>query len=396
MQYLKHFFALLILCFASVIPQSVAQPQLSPNATISIYTCAPGDELYSVFGHTAIRIKDSEQRLDQVFNYGIFDFDTPNFYVKFIRGQLPYRLGVSKPGFFLREYKNDKRGVTENVLLLEPEERQAVATFLFNNYKPENRYYPYDFFYDNCASRIVDVVDHVLTPRINWEAQAKSKVSFRDLLDPYLEQQPWADLGIDLILGLNSDATASFRQQMYLPDFILTNFNQLRVDRDSVQAQLIGPTTNVLSFEETETLIPWWEKPAPLFWILCFLVALGTYFLRPGHFFHRLDWLWFGLAGIAGALFLFMWLGTDHEACYRNLNMLWANPLYLLILPALAKRLPKSWERILLVLFAVFNLCVILGIKWLPQDLNIAVIPLALLLLIRIIYRLYPREIARA
>ena len=374
----------------------MAQRPLSPSATISIYTCAPGDELYSVFGHTAIRIKDPVQALDQVYNYGIFDFDTPNFYLKFIRGQLPYKLGESKPSIFLREYKHYKRGVTENIVLLEPSEKQAVADFLVNNYKPENRYYAYDFFYDNCASRIVDVVDTVLTPRVNWDAQPPSKVSFRDLLDPYLEQKPWADLGIDLILGLNSDAKATFRQQMYLPDFILTNFKQLRVDRDSVQAPLIGPTVDVLSFETSEIIIPWWQKPAPLFWVLCLLVALGTYFLRPGHFFHRLDWLWFGLAGIAGALFLFMWLGTDHEACYRNLNMLWANPLYLLILPALARRLPKSWERILLLIFAVFNLCVILGIKWLPQDLNIAVIPLALLLLIRIIYRLYPKKINRA
>lgn len=394
MEYLSRIFCLCLLCLS--LAGLRAQQPLSPQASISLFTCAPGDELYSVFGHSALRIKDPAQNLDQVFNWGIFDFDTPNFYLKFIRGQLLYKLGAQSPKRFLREYQYYKRAVTEHTLLLPADEKQAVADFVFNNYKPENRFYRYDFFYDNCASRIVDIIDTVLTPRITWEAQAAPQATFRDLLDPYLDQQPWADLGIDLILGLNSDKVATFRQQMFLPAYIPANFAQLRVDRDSIQTPIFNSGRKVLTFAEPEIVIPWWQKPTPLFWIASILLIALGFWLPRQHFFQQLDLLWFGAAGLAGALFLFMWVGTDHEACYRNLNMLWANPFYLLLLPALRKRAPKSWERILLLLFAVFNLCVILGIQWLPQDLHPAVIPLALLLLVRIGYRLWPTFKSRA
>lgn len=387
-----YFFRLgMFLLFLAYSCKGTSQTKLSPEATISFYTCAPGEELYSVFGHSALRIHDPANRIDQVFNWGIFDFDTPNFYLKFIRGQLPYKLGTQVPKNFLREYRYYKRPVTEHTLLLAPDEKQKIFDLVFENYKPENRYYPYDFFYDNCASRIVDIIDASLAGKLNWGAQQKPTQSFRDLLDPYLDHLPWADLGIDLILGLHSDKIASYRQQMFLPDYIPANLAKMRIDRDSTQALVIGDPIDTLSYPVVHPDIPWWKKPAPLFWLLCILVALGTYFLPATHFFHKLDLLWFGAAGLAGALFLFMWLGTDHEACYRNMNMLWANPLYLLALPALWNRPIKQWERILLLAFGLLNVCVILGFKWLPQDLNVAVVPLAMMLLVRIVFRVWGR-----
>ncbi len=384
-------YCLLLLAIYSLTPGlCAAQARLSPNAQISILTCAPGQELYSTFGHTAIRISDPATGDDRVYNYGIFDFNTPGFYLKFIRGQLPYRLGLQKLSRFMREYQYYKRRVQEHTLQLTLAEKQAISDFLVNNYKPENRYYPYDFFYDNCATRGVDVVDTVLTGRISWAQIPPAKISFRELLDPYLEHRAWDHFGIELILGLESDRIASFRQQMFLPDYIPSNFAQLSIDRDSVQAPIIQKEITLLDFPIDKTPTAWWKTPFFLFGLLTFLVILITVFLPRQHWLQRLDYLWFGASGLAGLLFAFMWFGTDHEACHRNLNLLWANPLWLVLLPALGKRLPKNWEKFGLYFGILFLLPVLLALPWLPQELPPTAWFFALLLLVRVIFHLWP------
>lgn len=132
--------------------------ELSPEANISIITCGPGDQVYSHFGHSAIRVKDSSLGIDVVYNYGTFDFTTPNFTLKFARGKLNYTLARQNFRYFLLSYQEEKRWVKEQVLNIDLDEKQKLFSFLETNYLPQNRDYKYDFFYNNCATKIWDVL----------------------------------------------------------------------------------------------------------------------------------------------------------------------------------------------------------------------------------------------
>ena len=189
---------------------------LLSSTSISLITCDPGDEIYSLFGHSAIRIKNTSQNYDVVYNYGTFDFRTPNFTVKFMRGKLPYRLVVSTFDNFLMEYHHFKRGVREQNLQITNDQKKEIIRFLENNAKPENAEYKYDFFFDNCSSRIRDVFENNLGQPLTYSS--KEDVTFRDLLHQYLIGWPWTKLGIDMIIGSKADVKASASQQMFLPD----------------------------------------------------------------------------------------------------------------------------------------------------------------------------------
>jgi hypothetical protein len=149
--------------------QAIAQKQqLSDQAVISLITADPGEELYSLFGHSAIRVKDTVNNQDLVFNYGTFNFNTPNFYMKFTRGKLLYMLSIQQFDRFKRSYEYEKRDLKEQILNLTQDQKQAIFQFLLWNYQPENRYYKYDFFFDNCATRIRDVFIDEL-PGLNFQ-----------------------------------------------------------------------------------------------------------------------------------------------------------------------------------------------------------------------------------
>ncbi len=168
--------------------QNLNLPELSEDAEFSLITCSPGDEIYNLFGHSAIRLRDPNLRLDFVYNFGTFDFSTPNFVLRFIQRKLMYSLSKSSYNPFLRVYVYENRAVSEQKLLINREQKQNLFIYLEKNYLPQNREYLYDFFYDNCASRIRDAfekgIDKVIIP------EKKSKKTFRAFLKEYLNQDP--------------------------------------------------------------------------------------------------------------------------------------------------------------------------------------------------------------
>src|SRR6185369_1125225 len=184
--------------------------KLSPNAQVSIITFGPGQaELYSAFGHSAIRLYDSIQGVDVGFNYGVFNFDQPHFYLNFARGYLYYKVDAYPYPLFRDYYINHNRFVHEQVLNLTPEQKQKVADYLFWNMQPQNQTYRYDYFYNNCATKIRDVLKSSLKGEILFDSTfIKTNYTIRDLTDLYLGQQPWGDLGIDIGLGLPMDKKA--------------------------------------------------------------------------------------------------------------------------------------------------------------------------------------------
>jgi len=358
--------------------QSYAQ-NFDPSSQISVVTASPGEILYNSFGHSAIRINDTINGYDKVYNYGIFNFRTPNFYGKFIRGKLLYSLGLQRYNGFVLDYKSQGRQVTERVLNLNESQKAKVLQFLAENYKPENRKYLYDFFYDNCASRIRDVFEQEAGINLVYDTIGVKQITFRQLLDEYLYNQPWSDFGIDLILGLPADKKADFRNQMFLPDYLEQNLSKATYDGKPLlgSQKIVSPLTRSEGKNQLFT-------PLIVMCLIALFYFASTFFINNNKVQRFLDAFLFGILAIAGCVFLFMWLGTDHRACYQNLNMLWANPLYVLLIPyAKIKDSKLIWWAVLILMIVL-----ILAFPIFPQQYNMAFIPIFFMVVFRCIKNL--------
>lgn len=359
---------------------------LSPEAKISLLTCSPGEAIYELFGHTAIRVKDPAQGVDMVFNYGIFDFDTPNFVVKFVRGKLLYKLGVDQYRRFEYQYDVQNRRVIEQVFNFDATEKQTVFDYLLNNAKPKNAYYQYDFFYDNCSSRVFDVLKDTLGQNLTYAIPEKTYLTYRQQLDYYIDgdiysKSPWADFGMDLILGMPADEIADFEGETYLPDHLSQNFTYGTL-RNSVP--LVQPNSIIIPQKKPNSIAGFTITPLLLFWILCGLTGF-LFFVKNNTLTKILDFILFLILGLSGVLFVFMWAGTDHEVCHKNLNMLWMNPIHILLaINILRNNLNSFWKKYLWVTLVV-NVLLILLWKILPQDFHAATFPIILLVTMRVV-----------
>jgi Domain of unknown function (DUF4105) len=370
-------------------------PPLSPQAQISLITVSPGEELYSMYGHSAIRVNDPGQGIDYVFNYGTFDFNTPNFYVKFVRGKLPYQLSVGYFEDLQRHSIRDNRSVVEQVLNLSAAEKQKVVYFLEDNYRPENRSYLYDFFFDNCATRIRDVFQKGLGEALQFRKTPDPDArTFRQLVGIYQQPHPWADLGVDLAMGLPADAEASPWQTMFLPDYLMTQFQLARVNRSATDApagqkgwQPFVKETRQIFKAQPRPVAASLQRPTVIFWVLLASMAAFTYYqIKNRHINYSADIVLFGLTGLLGLLVLFLWFGTDHKAFADNLNFLWACPLHLPFAFLLLRKNKPAGVRIYFACMVV--LAVLIVVTWFifPQEFHQAVFPIVLLLALRAWY----------
>ena len=367
-----------------------AQWQLSEEAEIHIVTCGPYQgELYSAFGHSAIRVTDPGSGIDIIYNYGIFNYNQPNFYLNFARGYMYYKLAASAYEGFRNYYISENRYIHEQVINLSPLQKQTVFNFLQWNARPENSQYRYDYFYDNCATRVRDVFTDILQDSIRFDSSyAKTGYTVRELCDMYLGYQPWGDLGIDLCLGMPMDRKMSTYQYMFLPDYVEAGFDQSQVYREGKWQPLVKETK--LTYESRPENPPstlW--NPALLFWLVFLAGAVITYLgYRRKKLLIWWDVIIFSIVGLVGWLLLALWLFTDHEAAARNLNLLWALPFHfplVLILSLGKRRLLAYYMRITAMIY--FAVLVLWG--FLPQDLHYSLIPLVLLLLVRSFYIQY-------
>lgn len=379
----------LIACFLlSLSRLSPAQAPLSADAEISLLTGSPGNALYTTFGHSAIRVRDPHQSLDLVFNYGTFDFSTPNFYMKFLRGKLDYMLSVESFDRFQLGYYYGNQLVIEQVLHLDSAQKQTVFNYLAVNYRPENRFYKYDFFFDNCATRIRDLFDNSLGDRLisrypeKWTTQP---ATFRTLLRHYLTGwHMWSGLGIDIILGIPTDRAALPNEYLFLPDFMAETYRLSQVVTDKGEAQSYVMSEETIITNRPEPDPPGLLMPRPVTWTLFaavgLLTALGFYLRKP---LRAIDVFLFGLAGAIGVLIVFLWFFTEHSATKNNLNILWAWPFHIPFL-FLLFRFEKSVFFKLYLIAYISTLAVLLGSwAWLPQHLNPALIPLLIALMLR-------------
>ena len=366
-----------------------SQNTLSEKATISVITCGSGSELYSTFGHSAFRINDPLTGLDKIYNYGTFDFNAPNFYLNFAKGKLTYQLSTTNFHYFLREYQYENRWVKAQVLNLNQQEVKAIFLFLENNAKPENRAYQYDFFYDNCSTKIEEVIKTVLKDNIEFNnSHIKTTKSHRDLISDYTENQQWGKFGIDLALGSVIDREATKDEYKFLPDYIFLAFENATINVNSKKVPLVKEEQLILEDVPNHKIASIFSPtPFLVLLLLSMLIIWITYnnFKKENRT-KYLDFFILFSTGIIGIVVLLLWFATSHTATYKNLNFLWAfAPNAIVAFYILKKNLTK-W--VLFYLKLLISLLLLTFIVWILkiQVFNLALLPLLLALLIRYLY----------
>jgi hypothetical protein len=378
-----YYFKLKLLVAAFFLLPLTSFAQDSSHIKISLLTCTPGDELYSIFGHSALRVTDSSSVSDIVFNYGTFNFDDPGFYIKFIRGKLLYYVSTADFPDFKEEYQNTNRGMREQVLNLNAAEKIALMHFVYNNAKEQNRYYQYDFFLDNCTTRLRDIIVKFKTNYPPLKPVMPVNTRFRQAIHEYLDKggKYWSKLGIDLLLGAPTDAIMTTAQSQFLPDNLMK-----ALDSTNQQYQLVVSETALYPFTPAgngQSLF----TPMVVFSLLfiCIVALSLSGNKKVMLLLNSFDGLLLFLTGALGILFVFMWTSTDHSIVKNNFNLVWAWPTNIIF--AFFVNSKKNWVKKYLALLCGGLIIVLLSWFFLPQQMNNALLPVILLLL----YRSYRR-----
>jgi hypothetical protein len=289
-------------------------PTLSDSTEISVFTCGRGDQLYSTFGHTALRIKDTTNQLDVVFNYGAFDFRTENFYLKFLKGDLQYFVNVSSYDDFIYEYQMDRREVIEQKIDLSNEQKSELFQLLNQNLSSNERFYTYKFIDRNCTNMVSDKLNAILGNNTITKVDDKT-ITYRELLYPYFDDYFWYKLGINIVFGAKTDEKA---EKLFLPIELLNSLDQLKVNDKSI---VTNKQTIVKQVENTKTF----SFLNSIYVVIVFLaIVLVTNNKR----------IYFGylfLNGVLGLFLCFLGLYSQHEEVLWNYNALLFNPLFLII-----------------------------------------------------------------
>jgi antitoxin component of MazEF toxin-antitoxin module len=371
-------FILFLLSFAFTTVTANAQDD-SCHLQISLLTCSPGTELYSTFGHSALRVTDRKAGTDIIYNYGTFDFYDPAFLLKFTRGQLLYYLDQQDFGGFLRDYMMENRSVYEQVLALDCNQKSALQQALFVNMQEENRRYRYDFLFDNCTTRLRELI--LKQPGTTYTTGTVipfEGATFRNHIHYYLDNnhQYWSKLGIDILLGSKMDRVMSNSEAMFLPDYLEKGIDSSR--SSSVNLVL---RKNIL-FQRSEASFSsdgFLTRPVVVFSLFTLAAIIISLLKNPlaKKFTSTIDFLIFFLNGLLGCFLIFMWFGTDHNTTQNNLNILWALPTHIVMAFMIRKKRNLTGKYFMFV--AVLNLLLILGWALLPQQLNTALIPWVIL-----------------
>jgi hypothetical protein len=357
---------------------------LSDKAEISVVTCGPSQrELYTAFGHSAFRVTDPENNIDLAYNYGMFNFNQPNFYLNFARGYLYYKLGVEDFREFVYPYMYFNRSVRLQVLNLTQEQKQKLFNYLQVNALPENQDYLYDYFYNNCATKIRDVVVEALgKDAVTFDGSyVKTDYTIRELTDLYLQKQPWGDLGIDICLGLPMDKKATPYEYMFLPDYIESGFDHATI-KTGEKVLPIVKSRHVIYKERA--MEPEKALHHPLYFfsaIALITIALSIFDLKRKRISLWFDAIIFGACGAVGFLLFFLWFFTDHNAAKANLNILWAFPLHLVAAFAFIKN--PAWLKNYFLFAFVLSTGLLLSWFALPQLMHYALIPIVISLALR-------------
>ncbi len=344
---------------------------------VSIITCSPGSEIYELCGHEAVRVRGirNGQRIDSVWNYGIFDFTEPNFVYRFVKGETDYRVAGYPFAWFLPEYVEDGRKVTEQDLNLSQPEAQKMLNLLREESKPENSKYRYNYVKDNCATRIIARIDSAVSSRVIYPDEVRYG-TFREEMRAYHKNYPWYQFGIDLALGGGLDRQLRGRDEMFVPVEMMLKVAEAHY----ADGRPMVAATRVLSEQRGSPVLPptpWYLTPAMAgVCILLFSLLVCGWQAWRKKILRAVYTVWFGICGIAGCVVFFLVFISEHEATSPNLLLIWLNPLQLVMAICVLSRrlrygaLAMAWYNMI----AVGSLLIVLPFQ--IQSANPAVFPM--------------------
>ena len=331
---------LFILFFLSSLITFSQNPQLSENTQISILTCGRGAELYSTFGHTALRIKDDVNQLDIVYNYGMFDFRTENFYLKFVKGDLQYFMNVTSFDDFIFEYQMDKREVIEQTLDLSLLKKQALFNSLNDNLFSTEKYYTYKFIDRNCTTMVANKLNETFKV-IKFEKVDDQSISYRTLLYPYFDNYFWYKLGINVVFGLKTDTDAI---KLFLPIELLNSIDTAKIDGKSI----VESKNTIVKGEKANVAFAFLNSIYIIILGLLIVLVLNSKNVFKTYLF---------FSGIIGLLLCLIGLYSQHQEVLWNYNALLFNPLFIFI-PFVKDKLLKKITLTSLLLLLIY--CIVM------------------------------------
>ena len=326
---------------------------------VSLLTCSPHEEIYSLYGHTALRWHDLHQSgpsagNDIAFNWGIFNFNKPYFVLRFVFGLTDYELGIMPFQYFCTYYEKWGSSVTEQVLNLSNEEKMKLEAALQKNLQPENRIYRYNYFYDNCSTRPRNIIEECINGKVEYAHREDYTPSYREMVGVCTRNHPWGTFGNDILLGIKADFKTDMRQQEFLPDNLLYDFDRAQIYADGTNRPLVKERRMVV-LPGVQII----EKDFPLTPTECAVILLIVALLLRG-----LEWklkkvfVWWDVLlmlaqGLAGCV-LFAMIFSQHPTTSLNLQILLLNPLPLFFIPSMIRGKKTKWQNLFLVLVVLF------------------------------------------
>jgi hypothetical protein len=349
----RGFFGLFLL---AATPLNAQQDSLRMDSVeISLLTCQPHDEIYSLYGHTAIRYHDLRKGgLDIAFNYGVFDYRKPLFALRFVFGLTDYELGAYPFRLFLEEYRRFGSMVTEQVLNLTAEEKMALQQALAVNMQNENRIYRYNYFYSNCTTKARDIIEQSIQGKVSYEKREGYSPSHREMIHEMTQNNPWSAFGNDLLLGILADQPTDQRQQEFLPYHLMYDFDHASIYQDGKFRPLVKERRQPLPAG-----VQLVKSGFPLSPLACGIIlvalSLGLFFLQVRNkcIYRWWDALLMVTVGTFGII-LFLMLFSQHPTVSLNLQILLLNPLPWFFLWKVVRRRPTRYWSITAILCVLF------------------------------------------
>jgi hypothetical protein len=354
----------------------------STNDTVAyLITCGPGTETYSIYGHSALRVVIQGQQKDFVYNWGVFDFNTKNFVWKFAKGRLDYMLIAEPPKGFLQGYFIEKIYVYSQKINIDPVETRKLVALINENLRPENVKYRYDFFYDDCSTRIRDLLEKSIGEKLKYPQPETGKIpTFRDMVARYQNPYPWLRFGVDLIMGSTSDKKARFRDRMFLPLDLKEGLSELTVQRSDKRIPLLQNPELLIDFDAPVIKQNLLTAPPFVFTIAIILILILAGLIKSKKNIRVIDIIIYSVFSLLSILMIFFNFFTDHVQMQWNLNIIWLNPFIIIcLLMLILKKEGMIWFRIVFFISAGF----LLFHFALPQNFNIAFSLMTIILLIR-------------
>lgn len=335
-------------------PQDSVHKSKMDSIEIGLITCTPHEEVYSLYGHTALRYHNLRTGQDLVFNYGVFNFNAPHFVARFVLGKTDYELGVIPIKPFCAYYRQWGSEVIEQVLNLSNNDKERITKALSINLQPENRVYRYNFFYDNCSTRPRDIIENNIEGDIVYSPREEFTPTYREMIHTLVGHHPWASFGNDILLGLKADLKTDYRQQEFLPLNLMYDFDHAKIYANGEYRPLVKERRSLVKpgiqiIEQDFSLSP----------TVCFLLLVSiSFIIMTIEFRKKRCMVWYDITlmavtGLIGIL-LFVMFFSEHPTTSTNLQILILNPIFLLFIPTIARRKKTVFWNMLLCFIILF------------------------------------------